>query len=112
MSERKHSPTSPPSHLAGSSVSAEILGGDVTKQRKPEPTTVVIFGATGDLAGRKLAPALFNLLLDGLLPDPTLIVGVARNEMSAAQFAQHLQPRVQEFSRRKPEPAAWDKFAG
>ncbi|HUS33293.1 MAG TPA: glucose-6-phosphate dehydrogenase [Kofleriaceae bacterium] len=113
MTQRSKSPTSPPSNLSGSAVSVEILGGaDNTKKRRPEPTTVVIFGATGDLAGRKLAPAIYNLMVDGLLPEPTVILGVARNELSPAQFAQHLQPRVQEHSRRKVEPAAWDKFAG
>src|ERR1043165_5141290 len=51
-------------------------------------------------------------MVDGLLPQPTMIVGVARNNLSAAQLAEHLQPRVAEHSRRKVEPAAWDKFAG
>ena len=34
----------------------------------PQPSTFVIFGAAGDLARRKLLPALYNLALDGLLP--------------------------------------------
>src|SRR5262249_46353235 len=64
-----------------------------------------------DLAGRKLAPALFNLMLDGALTDPTVIIGVSRGDRTGTQFAEHLQPRVAEFSRQKPEPAAWDRFA-
>ena len=43
-----------------------------------EPTTVVIFGASGDLTRRKLIPALFNLYRKGRLPANTRIVGFAR----------------------------------
>jgi glucose-6-phosphate 1-dehydrogenase len=100
------SPRQPP----GSSVVGEILGELSTKRRRPEPTAVVIFGALGDLAGRKLAPAFYNLMLDNALVDPTVIIGVSRGDQTAAQFASHLQPRVGEFSRRKVDPAAWSKF--
>src|SRR6185312_17476773 len=92
-------------------VIGEILGEVSTKRRKPEPTSIVSFGATGDLAGRKLAPALYNIMLDGGLSDPTMIIGVSRGDMSATKFAESLRPRVQEFSRQKVEPAKWDKFA-
>ena len=42
------------------------------------PTTLVIFGATGDLAKRKLIPALYNLAADGELPPELAVVGMAR----------------------------------
>ena len=92
-------------------ITGEILGDLSTKRRKPEPTAVVIFGATGDLAGRKLAPALFNLMLDNSMTEPTVLIGVSRQAMTVPKFAEHLRPRVSEFSRRKVENAAWDKFA-
>jgi glucose-6-phosphate 1-dehydrogenase len=118
MSEpNDHAPTAPPapgpaaSAAVKSSVTGEILGDVTTRRRRPDPTAIVIFGATGDLAGRKLAPALYNLLLDSALADPTVIIGASRSELTAAQFAARLQPRVTEFSRRKVEPAAWDRFA-
>jgi glucose-6-phosphate 1-dehydrogenase len=94
-----------------SSVTAEILGEVATKRRRSEPTAIVIFGATGDLSGRKLAPAFFNLMLDGALAEPTAIIGVSRGEMSPAQFADKLAPRVAEFSRQKVAPEPWNKFA-
>jgi len=94
-----------------SSVTGEILGDISNRRRKPEPTAVVIFGAMGDLSGRKLAPALFNLMLDNSMTEPTVLIGVGRNALPAARFAEHLRPRVSEFSRRKVEPAMWDKFA-
>ncbi len=111
MTERRKSPTSPPSSLSGSAVSVEILSEEKTKKRRPDPMAVVIFGATGDLAGRKLAPALFNLMLDGTLPEPAVILGVARNEMDRSAFAGHVHGKVVEFSRQQVQPAAWEKFA-
>jgi len=95
-----------------SSVVGEILGTVSTKRRRPDPTAIVIFGATGDLSGRKLAPALFNLLIDQSLTDPTVIIGVSRNQLTPQAFGEALKPRVAEFSRQKVEAPAWDKFAG
>src|SRR6188768_435586 len=80
-----------------SGITGEVLGDQLTKRKKPEPTAVVIFGATGDLSGRKLAPALFNLMLDNSMSEPTVIIGVSRNAMPVAKFAEHLRPRVSEF---------------
>ncbi|MEO8844041.1 MAG: glucose-6-phosphate dehydrogenase [Kofleriaceae bacterium] len=97
----------PPSN----SVVGEILGTVSTKRRKPDPTAIVIFGATGDLSGRKLAPALFNLMIDQSMSDPTAIIGVSRGALSAQAFADAMKPKVAEFSRQKVEPAAWDKYA-
>ncbi len=101
-------PARPPN---ASSITAEILGESSPRRRRPEPTAIVIFGATGDLASRKLAPALYNIMLDHAVADPTLIIGVSRGELTAAQFADKLKPKVAEFSRRPVEPAAWDAFA-
>jgi glucose-6-phosphate 1-dehydrogenase len=47
-----------------------------------EPTVFVIFGAGGDLTSRKLVPALYNLFLDGWMPDKYQILGVGHGEMS------------------------------
>jgi glucose-6-phosphate 1-dehydrogenase len=97
--------------MADTKIIGEILGEVSTRRRRPEPTSVVIFGATGDLAGRKLAPALYNLMVEGALAEPTVIIGVSRGDLTAKQFGENLAPRVAEFSRTKVEPAAWDKFA-
>ena len=50
--------------------------------RKPDPTIVVIFGASGDLTKKKLLPALFHLEESGLLPKEFAVVGVARRDLS------------------------------
>ena len=47
-----------------------------------QPCTLVIFGAAGDLARRKLVPAVYNLALDGVLPANFAVVGFARRELS------------------------------
>ncbi|MEO7733886.1 MAG: glucose-6-phosphate dehydrogenase [Kofleriaceae bacterium] len=104
-------PTKPVPRPAGSSVTTEILSDEGMKRRRPDPTAIVIFGATGDLAGRKLAPALYNIMVDRALVEPTLIIGVSRGELTPVQFADKLKPKVAEFSRQKVDPAAWDKFA-
>src|ERR671916_612797 len=52
------------------------------------PTTLVIFGATGDLAQRKLLPALYNLAHEGALPERFALVGNARSEMTDEGFGE------------------------
>nr|WP_156372941.1 glucose-6-phosphate dehydrogenase [Deinococcus sp. Leaf326] len=56
------------------------------RSRAPEPATLVIFGATGDLARRKLLPAVFGLWQDGLLGSAFNIVGVGRQAMTDEEF--------------------------
>src|SRR3954464_15393552 len=63
-------------------------------------TTLTIFGVTGDLAHRKLLPALYNLAHEGALPERFNLVGVARREMSDEQFREMVARAVREFSRR------------
>ena len=103
----------PDIHLGGtsSSVVGEILGEGPTKKRRPEPTSIVIFGATGDLASRKLAPALYNVMVDGGLMEPTVIIGVSRRPLPVPEFADKLKAGVTQFSRQKIEPAKWDRFS-
>lgn len=49
----------------------------------PQPSTFVILGAAGDLARRKLLPALYNLALDGLLPMSFAVLGVGMNDLDS-----------------------------
>src|SRR6202008_3081668 len=50
------------------------------------PTTLTIFGATGDLAHRKLLPAIYNLAHEGALPERFNLIGAARRGMSTENF--------------------------
>ncbi|HEY6838356.1 MAG TPA: glucose-6-phosphate dehydrogenase [Geobacteraceae bacterium] len=74
-------------------------------------TVMVIFGAGGDLAWRKLVPALYNLFLDGRLPERFAIVGVARSTVGDEAFRSRLREGVDDFSRRgQAEEASWNTF--
>jgi glucose-6-phosphate 1-dehydrogenase len=83
----------------------------VTASRLPEPAAVVIFGATGDLAHRKVLPALYNLRRAGLLPAETAIVGFARRPYTDATFREEARRAITEHSRVPVDPAIWDDMA-
>jgi len=72
-------------------------------RRVAEPCTIVVFGATGDLAARKLLPALFNLSRDGHLPQSYAIVGFSRREWTDVQFRDEMAKALRAHSRSKPE---------
>jgi glucose-6-phosphate 1-dehydrogenase len=77
-----------------------------------DPFTIVIFGATGDLTARKLLPALFNLMIEGALPDQFSVVGFARRPWSDEDFRAHARDAVGQFSRLAPiRDADWQRFA-
>src|SRR4051794_8112344 len=67
------------------------------------PTALVIFGATGDLAHRKLLPALYNLAHEGALPERFELVGVARRDQEHEDFAQVARESIERFSRQKAD---------
>jgi len=73
--------------------------------------TIVIFGGGGDLAHRKLLPALYNLHVDGLLPPKIAIVGVGRKPMPDDAYRDFAKDGVTHFSRRPIDEAAWRTFA-
>jgi glucose-6-phosphate 1-dehydrogenase len=78
---------------------------------KPAPCLLVIFGASGDLARRKLLPGLYNLAVDGVLPEPFAIAGWGRTGMDDAAFRAMARRGVEEFSRRPVDEAVWARFA-
>ncbi|HEY7891473.1 MAG TPA: glucose-6-phosphate dehydrogenase [Solirubrobacteraceae bacterium] len=65
-----------------------------------DPTTLVIFGATGDLARRKLLPALYNLAHEGALPEHFRLIGVARREKAHEDYRAECEQAIHQFSRR------------
>src|SRR3954453_14387615 len=69
------------------------------------PTTLAIFGATGDLSSRKLLPALYDLAHDGLLPERFGLVGISRSVMSDEEFRAFAIDAVRRCSRRTPDDA-------
>ncbi len=75
------------------------------------PTTIVIFGASGDLTHRKLIPALYNLYHKGRLPEELTILGFARRPWDDAFFHSQLQEGVQTFSAESYDDQTWERFA-
>jgi len=81
-------------------------------ERLPEPCTIVIFGASGDLTKRKLVPALFTLATERALPSSFAIVGFARKPLSDEAFRAEMKEAVAQFARSRPiDAGAWDAFA-
>ena len=93
-----------------------VVAGQPTAQPEPEnpltaglerlpvaPTTLVIFGATGDLARRKLLPALYNLAHEGALPERFHLVGVSRAEKAHEDYRAECEQSIRQFSRRTPK---------
>ncbi len=77
-----------------------------------EPFGLIIFGASGDLARRKLLPALFALYASRTLPEPFTILGVARTEMSDEEFRRRMREAVTEHGRvQPPSELVWERFA-
>jgi glucose-6-phosphate 1-dehydrogenase len=79
--------------------------------RRPEPCTMVIFGASGDLTKRKLFPALYSLAYRQLLPEKFGVLGVARTEGTDQEFRERMKAAVQEFGRDDFREDVWDELA-
>jgi glucose-6-phosphate 1-dehydrogenase len=73
-----------------------LVRGSFCMEETPEPTAIVIFGASGDLTSRKLIPSLFNLFCKSLLPDDFYILGVARSGLSDDSFRERMKVAVVE----------------
>jgi glucose-6-phosphate 1-dehydrogenase len=86
------------------------LAVGLTNTTMPQPCTVVIFGGAGDLARRKLLPALYNLQVDGLLPARFAVVGYARSDLDDERFRQTAREGVEKHSRRGIDMARWSDF--
>src|SRR5216110_3036737 len=77
----------------------------------PQPCSIIIFGATGDLTHRKLIPALYNLAADGDLPPAVAVVGVARRDKKDEEFPAELEEAVRKFSRQNVRDDIWKTFS-
>jgi glucose-6-phosphate 1-dehydrogenase len=74
------------------------------------PTTLVIFGGTGDLAKRKLLPAVYNLAHEGALPERFNLIGISRSEMAHEDYRQMARESIAKHSRRQPDEQVLDKL--
>ena len=90
----------------------EILSQADWAWPKAPPCVFVLFGATGDLAARKIAPALYNLYRDGLLGDNFAVLGVARRGRDDKQFRAEMLDAIRLHSRGQPiDEGLWNEFS-
>jgi glucose-6-phosphate 1-dehydrogenase len=99
--------------VAGSpAVQANPLREGLAQERVPDPSVLVIFGASGDLTHRKLLPALYSLAHDGLLPSGQTIVGFSRPDFTDEAFRMSIREACDKYARRRPtQDAIWEHFA-
>ena len=74
------------------------------------PTTLVIFGGTGDLAHRKLLPAIYNLAHEGALPERFNLIAVSRSEMGNDEYRKLARESIAKYSRRQADDQVLDKL--
>src|SRR5690606_7328547 len=81
------------------------------KRLMSDSTTIVIFGASGDLTWRKLVPALYNLRLKGRVPGEYNIVGNSRTKYSHEEWRERMRDGVNEFSGSSFDEDEWREFS-
>src|SRR5262245_3814889 len=98
--------------LLDTPIIANPLREGMRLHRTADPCAIVIFGITGDLAHRKLLPALYNLYVGHGLPGNFAIVGFARRPISDEVMRAHIKESIEKYSRNKPSqrPAVWESF--
>jgi glucose-6-phosphate 1-dehydrogenase len=74
------------------------------------PTTMVIFGGTGDLAHRKLLPAIYNLAHEGALPERFNLIAVSRSDIPHDDYRAMARESIEQHSRRKPDDQVLSKL--
>jgi glucose-6-phosphate 1-dehydrogenase len=92
--------------VATASAPTKQIAGEV-----PENQVIVLFGASGDLAKRKLLPGMFHLAQVGLMPEAFRIIGVARHDMDDEEFREQARQAIEASGREDMSPATWDPFA-
>jgi glucose-6-phosphate 1-dehydrogenase len=86
-------------------------GRKMNAELRPEPCTLTIFGAAGDLTWRKLVPAIYDLYLEKFLPDHFNIIGLDAKEVDRNEYFNHLREGVEQFSRHgRVDANDWEEF--
>jgi glucose-6-phosphate 1-dehydrogenase len=82
------------------------------RMEQPDNHVIVLFGATGDLAKRKILPGLFHLAVAGLLPERYRIIGSSRSKsaLSVEQFRKNAYDAVLQYGVNEPSGPVWDEF--
>jgi glucose-6-phosphate 1-dehydrogenase len=111
MSDAPQLPDVPAPPAQGETPLRTPMAAPFQRVRRPDPLVLVIFGGTGDLARRKLMPAIWKLKQDGLLPDEFCIVGNAREDIDDAEYRKRMRAALEEFAE-APDAKEWEAFEG
>src|SRR5579875_162627 len=96
----------------GTERKSSFLSSNQAKSEQTRFTTIVIFGASGDLANRKIIPALYSLSLQRLLPRKFQVIGVGRSKLDDQEFRKKAHRGVQKFARVDPKNSKrWKEFS-
>ncbi len=95
----------------GDGLLANPLRAGLHLDRVPAPCVMVIFGVTGDLTGRKLMPALYDLAVGHPLPEGFSIVGVSHRDWSDDDFRAQMREAVAKNARTPVTDESWNHFA-
>ncbi len=87
------------------------LNHHLKDKHRYDPCIVVIFGGAGDLSHRKLIPALYNLSIDGELPEKFAILGFSMEDLDDEQYRRFARSGFEKFSRRPITDEQWARFA-
>ncbi len=93
------------------SVATASAGTAKGSPRVPQDQVIVLFGATGDLAKRKLLPGMFHLAQVGLMPERFRIIGAARKGIELEEFRELARESIQGSGRKTLDGEAWERFA-
>ena len=89
-----------------------VLREGLRLERVPDPSILVLFGATGDLAHRKVIPAMYHLWRTNLLPHEFILLAIGRRDYDDDAFRTELRASLEEYSRVLPlDDAAWRSFS-
>ena len=89
-----------------------VLREGLRLERVPDPSILVLFGATGDLAHRKVIPALYQLWRTNLLPHEFVLLAIGRRPFDDESFRAEIRKTLEQHSRVLPiDTDAWESFA-
>ncbi|MDX6609591.1 MAG: glucose-6-phosphate 1-dehydrogenase [Solirubrobacterales bacterium] len=77
----------------------------------PRDQVIVLFGATGDLARRKLLPGIFHLFQAGLMPERFALIGASRSSLPGGEFVELAHEAICDSGRRPATDDSWTRFA-
>ena len=87
----------------------EINVDPCEEQKRPDPCTIVIVGASGDLTARKIVPSLFSLFIKGELPEPCVILGCGRTNLNDHEFRGRMKEVC--LSLNEVNGSDWERFS-